>query len=205
MRDVLISLGADLAQSYIEVRTYQARLAVVRESITSQTESRQITLWRYQAGLTDELPVRQAFYSLESAKSRIPTLESSLSAAMNRVAVLTEKRPGQLHALLSDVVSLPELFPTVAVGLPADVIRRRPDIQEAENEFMAQTAADAEEMIREIRGEKLLGPVRGMPTVDTQDLAKALSRLNLPCYESSLNFISPLSVNSNIGPQATSQ
>ncbi len=140
LRDVLISLVADLAQSYIEVRTYQARLAVVRESITSQTESRQLTLWRYQAGLTDELALRQASYNLESAKSRIPTLESSLSATMNRVAVLTGRRPGWVHTLLSDVVSLPELSPTVAVGLPADVIRRRPDIREAENELMAQTA-----------------------------------------------------------------
>ncbi len=140
LRDVLISLAADLAQSYIEVRTSQARLAVVRESISSQTESRQLTLWRYQAGLTDELAVRQASYNLESAKSKIPGLENSLSAAMNKVAVLTGKRPGHLHTLLSEVVSLPELSPTVAVGLPADAIRRRPDIREAENELMAQTA-----------------------------------------------------------------
>jgi len=140
LRDVLITLVANLAQSYMEVRTYQARLAVVRESIVSQTESRQLTLWRNQAGLTDELAVHQASYNLESAKSKIPALESSLSAAMNRVAILTGKRPGSLHAFLEKPVPLPDLPPTVAVGLPADAIRRRPDIREAENELIAQTA-----------------------------------------------------------------
>ena len=140
LRDVLITLVADLAQSYMQVRTDQARLAVVKESIVSQAESFQLTRWRNQAGLTDELAVHQASYNLESARSRIPAIEGSLSAAMNRVAILTGKRPGSLNALLLPPAPLPDLPPTVAVGLPADAIRRRPDIREAENALIAQTA-----------------------------------------------------------------
>ncbi len=88
LRDALVSLVADLADSYINVRTAQIRLNVVRQSIDSQTESFQLTQWQNQAGLTDELDVHQARYSLESAKAQIPALESTLSDAMNRVAVL---------------------------------------------------------------------------------------------------------------------
>ncbi|MCW8800688.1 MAG: TolC family protein, partial [Desulfobacter sp.] len=89
LRDTLVSLVGDLADTYIDVRTAQIRLNVVRQSIDSQTESFQLTQWQYQAGLTDELDVHQARYSLENAKAQIPALESSLSEAMNRVAVLS--------------------------------------------------------------------------------------------------------------------
>jgi NodT family efflux transporter outer membrane factor (OMF) lipoprotein len=140
LRDALVSLVADLAASYIEVRTAQIRLNVVRQSINSQTESFQITQWQHQAGLTDELDVHQARYSLESAKSQIPALESTLAEAMNRVAVLSGLAPGTLNKTLITPHPLPTLPDTIAVGLPADALRRRPDIKKAEYELIAQTA-----------------------------------------------------------------
>ena len=140
LRDTLVSLVGDLADSYIDVRTAQIRLNVVRQSIDSQTESFQLTQWQYQAGLTDELDVHQARYSLENAKAQIPALESSLSEAMNRVAVLSGLAPGILHEKLASPNLLPTLPATIAVGLPADALRRRPDIREAEYELIAQTA-----------------------------------------------------------------
>nr|WP_320014509.1 efflux transporter outer membrane subunit [uncultured Desulfobacter sp.] len=140
LRDTLVSLVGDLADSYINVRTAQIRLNVVRQSINSQTESFQLTQWQYQAGLTDELDVHQARYSLENAKAQIPALESSLSEAMNRVAVLSGLAPGILHEKLASPNPLPTLPATIAVGLPADALRRRPDIREAEYELIAQTA-----------------------------------------------------------------
>ncbi|NDY74132.1 NodT protein [Desulfobacter hydrogenophilus] len=140
LRDTLISLVGDLADSYIDVRTAQIRLDVVRQNIDSQTESFQLTQWQYQAGLTDELDVHQARYSLESAKAQIPALESVLSEAMNRVAVLSGLAPGTLHKSLASPTPLPTLPGTIAVGLPADALRRRPDIREAEYELIAQTA-----------------------------------------------------------------
>lgn len=140
LRDTLVSLVGDLANSYIDVRTAQIRLNVVRQSIDSQTESFQLTQWQFQAGLTDELDVHQAWYSLENAKAQIPTLESTLSEAMNRVAVLSGLAPGTLHEELASPNPLPTLPATIAVGLPADALRRRPDIREAEYELIAQTA-----------------------------------------------------------------
>nr|WP_321398588.1 efflux transporter outer membrane subunit [uncultured Desulfobacter sp.] len=140
LRDALVSLVADLASSYIDVRTAQIRLNVVRQSIQSQTESFQLTQWQNQAGLTDELDVHQARYSLESAKAQIPALESTLSEAMNRVAVLSGLTPGTLNDTLITPHPLPTLPDTIAVGLPADALRRRPDVREAEYELIAQTA-----------------------------------------------------------------
>ncbi len=139
-RDALVSLVADLADSYIDVRTAQIRLCVVKQSIASQTESFQLTLWQNQAGLTDELDIHQARYSLESAKAQIPALESTLAEAMNRVAVLSGLTPGTLNDKLTDPKPLPRLPPSIAVGLPVDALRRRPDIREAEYELIAQTA-----------------------------------------------------------------
>lgn len=139
-RDALVSLVANLADSYINVRTAQIRLKVVRQSIESQTESFQLTQWQNQAGLTDELDVHQARYSLESAKAQIPALESTLAEAMNRVAVLSGLAPGTLNDKLTDPRPLPRLPPSIAVGLPVDALRRRPDIREAEFELIAQTA-----------------------------------------------------------------
>ena len=140
LRDALVSLVADLADSYIDVRTAQTRLCVVKQSIGSQTESFQLTQWQNQAGLTDELDVHQARYSLESAKAQIPALEATLAEAMNRVAVLSGLAPGTLNQKLVSPRPLPTMPATIAVGLPVDALRRRPDIREAEYELIAQTA-----------------------------------------------------------------
>ncbi len=140
LRDTLVSLVSDLAESYIDVRTAQIQLDVVKQSLAFQTESFQLTQWQLKAGLTDELDVHQARYSLENARAQIPALEDTLNQAMNRVAVLSGKTPGSLHTLLVTPAPLPELPDTIAVGLPADALRRRPDIREAEYDLIAQTA-----------------------------------------------------------------
>lgn len=140
LHDVLVSLFAEVALNYVEVRTYQARLDAVQASIESQTETYQLTLWRSQAGLSDELAVQQARYNLESSRSQIPTLRTGLEEAMNRIAVLLGERPGELHAEIEKPEPVPVAPLDVAVGVPADVIRRRPDIRSAERALAAQTA-----------------------------------------------------------------
>jgi len=140
LRDVLVTLAADLASSYIDVRTAQIRLKVLRQRIESQTESFRLTQWQNQAGLASALDVHQARYNLESAKTQIPALESTLSEAMHRVAVLSGLAPGTLDEKLISPKPLPILPETIAVGLPADVLRRRPDIRAAEYELIARTA-----------------------------------------------------------------
>ncbi len=138
--DVLVTLLADTALNYVEVRTFQARLAAAEASLKTQDESYQLTLWRSQAGLDDELAVYQARYNLESTRAQIPSLRTGLQEAMNRIAVLLGKEPGELHEILEESKPVPVSPAKVAVGVPADMVRRRPDVRRAERDLAAQTA-----------------------------------------------------------------
>ncbi|XCN73627.1 MAG: efflux transporter outer membrane subunit [Candidatus Electrothrix aestuarii] len=139
-RDVLVSLVAEVALNYIEVRSTQVQLANVRKSLAMQRETRQLVQWQYEAGLDDDLAIHQAQYNLESSEAQIPALETSLAEAMNRLAVLLGQSPGSLHTELKEARAIPAIPATVAIGVPAEVIRRRPDIRKAENQLIAQTA-----------------------------------------------------------------
>jgi len=140
LRDVLVSLLAEVALNYVEVRTYQTRISVAEENLKVQDETHQLSKWRYQAGLSDELAVQQARYNLESTRSQIPTLRTGLEEAMNRIAVLLGEQPGKVHEELKKPVPIPTAPLKVAVGVPADVLRRRPDVRRTERELAAQTA-----------------------------------------------------------------
>ncbi len=140
LRDVLVSLLAEVALNYVEVRTFQARLAVAKENVEAQTETLQLTLWRYQAGLSDELAVQQARYNLENTRSQIPTLRTGLAEAINRIAGLLGEQPGRVRGELEKQEPIPVTPLKVAVGVPVNVLRRRPDVRRAERQLAAQTA-----------------------------------------------------------------
>lgn len=105
-----------------------------------QSETYQLTLWQHQAGLSDELAVQQARYNLESTRSQIPTLRTGIEEAMNRIAVLLGEQPGKVHEELKNPAPIPAAPLKVAVGVPADAMRRRPDVRRAERNLAAQTA-----------------------------------------------------------------
>ncbi|MBN2312777.1 MAG: efflux transporter outer membrane subunit [Sedimentisphaerales bacterium] len=140
LRDVLVSLVAEVALNYVELRTYQARLAAAQANLQAQTETNQLTDWMSQAGLSDELAVQQARYNLESTRSEIPLLRAGLEETMNRIAVLLGEQPGAIHEELTKQEPIPVTPAKVVVGVPADVLRRRPDVRQAERELAAQTA-----------------------------------------------------------------
>ncbi len=140
LRDVLVSLLAEVATNYVEVRTYQARLAKAQENLKAQDETYRLTEWQYQAGLSDELVVQQARYNLETTRSQIPALNTGLENAMNRIAVLLGEEPGTIHGELKSPGPIPVAPLSVAVGIPADILRRRPDVRQAERQLAAQTA-----------------------------------------------------------------
>jgi len=140
LRDVLVSLVAEVALNYVEARTYQATLAVAEANLKAQQETYQLTRWRYEAGLSDELAVDQARYNLESTRSQIPTLRTGLEGAKNRLAVLVGEPPGTVHGELAEPRPIPVTPLEVAVGVPADTLRHRPDVRQAERELAAQTA-----------------------------------------------------------------
>ena len=140
LADVLVSLTAEIGLNYIDVRTYQERLAVAKANLASQRETYELIHGRYAVGLSNELALQQARYNLESTRSRIPGLVTGGAAALNRLAVLTGKPPGKLHDMLIEPHPIPVAPITIAVGIPAETLQRRPDIRKVERELAAQTA-----------------------------------------------------------------
>lgn len=140
LRDVLVSLLAEVAINYIDLRTFQTRLAIAEVNLEAQKETYQLTVWRNQAGLSDELAVQQARYNLENTRAQLPTLRTGKEEALNRIAVLLGEQPGNVHGLLDQQVSMPEISLKLAIGIPADVLRNRPDVRRAERELAAQSA-----------------------------------------------------------------
>lgn len=141
LRDVLVSVLAEVARNYVEMRSLQARIAIAEANARSQRDTLDLARWRFQAGLAGALDVDQAEYNLAQTRSRIPALESELAAARNRIAVLVGSNAGSLDFELSAVRPVPIPPATVAVGLPADLLRRRPDVASAERRLAAATAA----------------------------------------------------------------
>jgi outer membrane protein, multidrug efflux system len=140
LRDVLVSLLSEVALNYVEARTFQARLAVAEANLTTQDETYQLTRWRNEAGLSDELAVQQARYNLENTRSQLPTFKAGLEEAMNRLAVLLGKQPGALRKEMETARPIPVTPPEVAIGIPADILRQRPDVRRAERQLAAETA-----------------------------------------------------------------
>lgn len=140
LQGVQVSLVAEVAQNYVDLRSYQQRLAIARDNLAAQSETLQITEWRNQAGLTDSSVVEQARANREQTRAGIPDLELGLSNAEHRLAVLLGRPPGALHAELAAVRPLPDVPATVAAGIPADTLRQRPDLIAAERTLAAETA-----------------------------------------------------------------
>jgi len=140
LRDVLVSLLAEVALNYVEVRSFQTRLSVAEANLDAQEETHRITQWRFQAGLTTQFDVEQAKYSLEQTRAQIPVLQTGLVQAKNRMALLLGHPPGFLEDTLAERRAIPSTPLEVAVGVPADVLRQRPDVRRAERQLAAQTA-----------------------------------------------------------------
>ncbi len=140
LRDVLVSLLAEVALNYVEVRSDQELLSITESNVAARSETHDITRWRHEAGLTTQLDVDQARLSLEQARAQVPTLRTSLEQAKHRLAVLLGQPPGALKELLAETKPVPITPAEVAVGMPADLLRRRPDVRTAERKFAAQTA-----------------------------------------------------------------
>lgn len=136
----LVSLLAEVALNYVEVRTFQTRIDVAKANLRSQEETYQIVDSKYRAGLSNELSVQQALYNLSSTQSQIPALETGLEQARNRLAVLSGMMPGTLHKELEAHGQIPVTPVTLAIGIPADALRQRPDVRRAERLLAAQTA-----------------------------------------------------------------
>ena len=135
-----ISLAAEAALGYIDVRTQQLLLDIARANLESQSETLQLTEWRAQAGLVSSQDVEQARSSREQTRAQIPALQISLAEAENSLDILLGRVPGSLHPRLAAAGGLPAVPEQIAVGIPADTLRQRPDVRAAERSLAAETA-----------------------------------------------------------------
>ncbi|MGZ8226102.1 MAG: efflux transporter outer membrane subunit [Methylococcaceae bacterium] len=140
LRDVLVSLLAEVGLNYVEIRGYQLRIVITETNLATQIETYDITRWRYEAGLTTQLDVDQAKLNMETTRALLPTLQVGLEQAKNRLAVLLGQPPETLQELLVFTKPIPVTSQSVAVGIPADLLRRRPDVRRSERQLAAQTA-----------------------------------------------------------------
>ena len=138
--DVQRSIAAEVALNYIDARNTQARLAVARANLGYQDETVQISGWRVQAGLVSALDVEQAKVLRAQTAASIPLLEQTYASDTNRIAVLTGEAPGAVTPLLNARLPIPLAPDGVETGLPADLLRRRPDVMASEASLAAEVA-----------------------------------------------------------------
>ncbi|MBW1916783.1 MAG: efflux transporter outer membrane subunit [Deltaproteobacteria bacterium] len=136
----LVSLTAEVATFYILSRTLEKRLSIARRNVELQKESLQIAEARFQGGTTSQRDVEQAKTVLASTQATIPTLDTQLRQARHALSILLGRPPGQLADLLAGKSEIPAPPPQVVVGIPADLLRRRPDIRRAELQAASQCA-----------------------------------------------------------------
>lgn len=140
LADVQVSIAAEVAVSYIELRGLQARLAIARTNLGNQIETQQITAWRTQSGLASSLDLEQATAASAQTRAAIPALEAAAATAQHRLAVLTGQAPGALQAVLSVPGPLPQASGELALAIPAQTLRQRPDVRAAEHRVSAALA-----------------------------------------------------------------
>lgn len=180
-RDVLVTLLAEVALNYVEVRSFQTRLAVAKANRNAQAKTFELVQANFEGGEVSRLDVEQAKSNLETTRSQIPTLESELAQARHRLAVLLGQHPGALNEELDSPETVPLAPPELAIGVPADLLRRRPDVRKAERELAAQTA-------------KI-----GVATADLYPKLSLIGSVGLESFSAS-DFGAPLTRVFNIGP-----
>lgn len=137
---VMVSLIASVAQNYLLVRTTQQRIEYTRKNIELQEESFRITSAKFDSGEVSGLDVDQAESLLNDTRAGLAGLELSLQQLKNSLAVLLGRPPHDMSALLGEARPIPVVPSEIALGMPQDLIRRRPDIRVAERQLAAQSA-----------------------------------------------------------------
>jgi len=138
--DVLVSLIAEVAREYLELRVLQRRLDVARANVRIQNETAELIAQRRDAGLASDLEVAQARAQLERSRSRLPALRTAAERTMHRLSVLVGEPPQALVSKLAQSHPPPRAPANIALGLPSSLLERRADVRAAERELAAATA-----------------------------------------------------------------
>ena len=138
---VLLSARAELARDYIQLRDTQALLQIARQNLDIARNTTKLTEKRVHEGVVTSLDVDNAAAQAESIESLIPTFESRCETTINAIGVLLAKKPGELQQMLAEPHDVPALPDQVPIGVPSELVQRRPDIRKAEAQLHAATAA----------------------------------------------------------------
>lgn len=139
-RDVLVTLTAEVALNYIDLRTFQQRIEIARQNLKAQEHSVDLTRQRFQTGFVGGLDVANAEAQVATTSAQIPALETSARQSIHSLSVLLGMEPAALIQELSPASSIPGAPPAAPAGVPSDLLRRRPDIRMAEAQIHASTA-----------------------------------------------------------------
>lgn len=139
-RDVLVTLLSEVARNYAELRSAQARISIAEESVRVERDLLALSTTRFEAGLTSELDVAQSRAQLMLRRAQIPPLQAEASRIIYRLSVLLGQPPAALVEELSPASPLPAPPATLSLGVPSDLLRRRPDVRQAERQLAAATA-----------------------------------------------------------------
>jgi multidrug efflux system outer membrane protein len=139
-RDVLVSLTAEVARNYINLRAFQQQIVITQKNLAAQRHSAQLTRQRFEGGFVSGLDVANAEAQSATTAAQIPLLESSVQQAIYSLSVLLGEPPAALAAELSPTGTIPGAPPEVPAGVPSELLRRRPDIRRAEAQIHAATA-----------------------------------------------------------------
>jgi multidrug efflux system outer membrane protein len=138
--DAMVSLLAEVARNYVELRGGQLRLEIARRNVKLQAEAVELTRARFESGIANELDVTRAEALLLGTRAAMPPLEAAARGSMYGLAFLLGLEPGELVAELSPSKPVPLSPPEVPIGLPSDLLSRRPDVRRAERQLAAETA-----------------------------------------------------------------
>ena len=138
--DTLVTVTAETARAYILLRTFEARLRLAQENVVIQNETLRIAHVRFENGAVTKLDVTQSRALLRDTEALIPSLETGVRQTKHAISTLIGQAPSQLGELLQQKRSIPSAPAEIAVGVPIDLLRRRPDVRMAELQAAAQSA-----------------------------------------------------------------
>ena len=176
LENLWVSLAGEVAEAYVVLRTSQRQLQVTRSNLGVQEQTLELLHSRRKAGLVDDLAILQATYNVERTRSLLPTLRSHIEFSLSALAVLTGKTPGDVDEKLRAARSIPSPGKSIAIGIPANALRRRPDIRQAERELAAQTARIGQATADLYPRFYLLGSI-GLESIDSSTFLKSGSRV----------------------------
>jgi len=142
--NVQVSLAAETAVTYLQLRGLQAQRLIAQRSVAAQRETLQLTRWRAQAGLASSLDVEQGIAASEQTAAQIPSLDTGIAQAASSLAVLTGQSPGVLRSELATAAPVPQAAGDLALAFPAEALRQRPDVRAAEHRVKAALARVAQ-------------------------------------------------------------